>query len=128
MRLKVFLPMRILIDREVTEVVAEAENGSFGILPKHIDFVTALAPGILSFVSPDGEEFLAVDEGVLVKYASDVLVSTRRAVQSRDLGALKETVEHEFKTLDDRERKARSILTKLEADFTKRFLEMRGQG
>lgn len=128
MRLKVFLPMRILIDREVTEVVAEAEDGSFGILPKHIDFVASLAPGILSFVSPEGEEFLAVDEGVLVKHAFDVLVSTRRAVQSRDLGVLKETVEHEFKTLDDRERKARSILSKLEADFTKRFLEMRGQG
>jgi F-type H+-transporting ATPase subunit epsilon len=37
MRLRVFLPERILIDQEVTKVVAEAENGSFGILPKHID-------------------------------------------------------------------------------------------
>ena len=45
MRLRVFLPMKILIDQEVTKVVAEAENGSFGILPKHIDFVAALAPG-----------------------------------------------------------------------------------
>ncbi len=128
MRLKVFLPMKILIDREVIEVVAEGEDGSFGILPKHIDFVAALVPGILSFVSAEGEEFLAVDEGVLVKHASEVLVSTRRAVQSRDLGMLKETVEREFKTLDDRERKTRSLLTKLEADFTKRFFEMRGQG
>ena len=34
MRLKVFLPMRILLDQEVTKIVAEAENGSFfpGIL------------------------------------------------------------------------------------------------
>ncbi len=128
MRLKVFLPRKILIDREVTEVIAEGEDGSFGILPKHIDLVAALVPGILSFVSAEGEEFLAVDEGVLVKNASDVLVSTRRAVQSRDLGVLKETVEREFKTLDDRERRTRSLLTKLEADFTKRFLEMRGQG
>lgn len=128
MRLKVFLPAKILIDREVTGVVAEAEDGSFGILPKHTDFVAALVPGILSFVSAEGEEFLAIDEGVLVKCASEVLVSTRRAAQSRDLGVLKETVEHEFKALDDRERKTRSILTKLEADFTKRFLEMRAQG
>jgi F-type H+-transporting ATPase subunit epsilon len=128
MRLRVFLPARILIDQEVTKVVAEAENGSFGILPKHIDFVAALTPGIFSFESNKEEEFLAIDEGILVKCASDIMVSTRNAVRSKNLGELKQTVEHEFRTLDDRERKTRSILAKLEADFTKRFLKMRERG
>ncbi len=104
--------------------MAEAEDGSFGILPKHIDFVAALVPGILSFESTNGEEFLAVDEGVLVKLASDVLVSTRNAVQSKDLGMLKEIVEREFLTINERERKTRSILARLEADFAKKFLKM----
>ena len=125
MKLRVFLPTRILIDQEVTKVVAEAENGSFGILPKHIDFVATLAPGIFSFESDTEEEFLAIDEGILVKCASEILVSTRNAVRSKNLGELKQTVEHEFRTLDDQERKTRSILAKLEADFTKRFLKMR---
>lgn len=128
MRLRVFLPTKILIDQEVTKVVAEAENGSFGILPKHIDFVAALTPGILSFESGGEEEFMAVDEGVLVKCASDVMVSTRKAVRSRNLGELKRTVEEEFGTLNERERKTRSILAKLEADFTERFLRMREKG
>ena len=125
MRLKVILPMKILIDQEVTKVVAEAEDGSFGMLPKHIDFVAALVPGIFSFESDNGEEFLAIDEGILVKCASDVMISTRKAVRSIDLGELKQTLEHEFKTLDEREKKTRSILAKLEVDFTKRFLKMR---
>lgn len=124
MRLRVFLPMKILIDKEVTEVVAEAENGSFGMLSKHIDFVAALVPGILSFQSADGEEFLAIDEGIIVKCASDVRVSTRNAMLSRDLGKLKQTVEQEFRNLDERERKTRTILARLEADFAKRFSEM----
>lgn len=128
MRLRVFLPMQILIDQEVTKVVAEAENGSFGILPRHVDFVAALAPGILSFESGGKEEFMAIDEGVLVKCATEVMVSTRKAVRSRNLGELKRTVEEEFGTLNERERKTRSILAKLEADFTKRFLKMREQG
>jgi F-type H+-transporting ATPase subunit epsilon len=128
MRLRVFLPMKILVDQEVTKVVAEAENGSFGILPKHIDFVAALAPGIFSFESGEEEEFMAIDEGILVKCASDVLVSTRNAVRSKDLGELKRTVEEEFGVLNERERKTRSILAKLEADFTRRFLKMRDQG
>ncbi len=124
MRLRVFLPMKVLIDKEVTKVVAEAKNGSFGILPKHVDFVAALVPGILSFDSAEGEEFLAIDEGVLVKCASDVRVSTRNAVQSRDLGKLKQTVEQDFRNLNERERKTRSILAKLEIDFAKRFSKM----
>jgi F-type H+-transporting ATPase subunit epsilon len=128
MRLRVFLPMKILIDKDVSNLVAEAENGSFGILPKHIDFVAALVPGILSFRSADGEEFAAIDEGVLIKCASDVRISTRRAVLSKDLGMLRQTVDEEFMTLDERERKTRSILAKLEADFARRFMRMVGHG
>jgi len=44
MRLKVLLPTEVLMDVEVTKVSAEAENGSFCLLPRHIDFVAALAP------------------------------------------------------------------------------------
>ena len=123
MRLKVVLPMRIFLDQEVTKVIAEAANGSFCLLPKHIDFVAALVAGIISFESEKGEEYLAVDEGVLVKCASEVRVSTRRAVRSKDLGELKQIVKQEFRTLDERERKTRSILAKLEADFAKSLFE-----
>lgn len=123
MRLKVVLPMRIFLDQEVTKIVAEAANGSFCLLPKHIDFVAALVAGIISFESEKGEEYLAVDEGVLVKRASEVRVSTRRAVRSKDLGELKQIVKQEFRTLDERERKTRSILAKLEADFAKSLFE-----
>jgi len=119
MKLKVILPMRIFLDQEVTKVTAEAANGSFCLLPKHIDFVAALVPGIISFESEKGMEYLAVDEGVLVKRASEVRVSTRRAVRSKDLGKLKSIVTQEFKTLDEKEKKTRSILAKLEADFAK---------
>jgi F-type H+-transporting ATPase subunit epsilon len=123
MRLKVLLPRKVLIDQEVTKVIAEAENGSFCLLPKHIDFVTALVPGILSFVAAKEEEFLAVDEGILVKCAGEVMVSTRKAVRSKDLGTLKSTVKREFRVLDERERKTRTILAKLEADFARSLFE-----
>ncbi|HWQ20024.1 MAG TPA: F0F1 ATP synthase subunit epsilon [Methanotrichaceae archaeon] len=127
MKLKVFLPTEILIDQEVTKVTAEAEDGSFSLLPRHIDFVSALVPGILSFESGGGEEFLAVDEGILVKCASDVMVSTRRAVRSKNLGEMRQVVEKEFRTMNEREKKTRSILAKLEADFAKRFLKLKEQ-
>ena len=60
------------------------------ILPKHIDFVTALVPSVLTF-QPAGkpEEYLAVDHGILVKCGSDVTVSTRNAVRGINLEQLK---------------------------------------
>lgn len=123
MRLKVFLPMRILLDQEVTKIVAEAENGSFCLLPRHIDFVAALARGIVSFESDTGEEFLAVDGGILVKQASEVRISTRKAVRSKDLHEMKQIIKQEFEVLDEREKKIRSVLAKLEADFAKSLFE-----
>lgn len=125
MKLKVLLPTEILVDQEVTKVIAEAENGSFCLLPRHIDFVAALPPGILIFQSAEGhEEFIAVDEGTLVKVGQEVLVSTRNAVRSSELGTLKQIVEQEFRVLDDREKMARSASAKLEADLVRRFIEL----
>lgn len=125
MKLKVLLPTEILVDQEVTKVIAEAENGSFCLLPRHIDFVAALPPGILIFESAEGhEEFIAVDEGTLVKVGREVLLSTRNAVRSSELGTLKQIVEQEFRVLDDREKMAHSASAKLEADLVRRFIEL----
>jgi len=129
MRLKVLLPTEVLLEGEVNKVVAEAQNGTFCLLPAHIDFVTALVPGLLPFEDPQGREvFLAVDEGVLVKKGQDVTVSTRNAVRGPDLGRLRETVEEQFKVLDDREKTARSAMAKIEAGFVRRFLEIQRRG
>jgi len=126
MRLTVLLPTEILVDEEVAKVVAEAQNGSFCLLPRHIDFVAALVPGLLAFVkTADGaEEFLAADEGLLVKCGPQVLVSTRQAVRGGELGLLRETVEKTFKVLTDQDKRTRTALANLEANFIRRFLKL----
>ena len=127
MRLKLVLPTRLILDGEVSKVRAEALNGSFTLLPRHIDFVTALVPGILSFdtVGEVVEEiFFAVDAGILVKRGPDVWVSTRNAVCSTDLRALHITVRQHFEVLNEQESRARSALVRLEADFVRRYLEL----
>ncbi len=126
MHLKVLLPNEILVDTPTTKVVAEAENGAFCLLPRHIDFVAALTPGILAYTGPDGEEhFLATDEGTLVKRGQDVLVSVRDAISGPDLAQLRASVVARYQELDERERKARTALARLEADFVRRFIELR---
>ena len=106
----------------VLRIVAETREGSFGLLPHRLDCVAALAPGILVFeTEAEGEVCLAVDEGVLVKTGTDVLVSVRNAIGGTDLGKLREAVEQEFLNLDEQEKSVRSVLAKLESGFIRRF-------
>jgi hypothetical protein len=49
---------------------------------------------------------VAVDEGVLVKTGLEVLVSVRNADRGTDLGQLRDAVEREFLTLDERAKRA----------------------
>lgn len=125
MKLKVLLPTEVLIDEEIIKVTAEGENGFFCLEPRHVDFVSALVPGLLSYEDESGEEkFIAVDEGVLVKSGSNVLVSTSNAAAGPDLGSLKDMVEKKFSVLDERERSSRSAVAKLEANFVRKFLDL----
>jgi len=129
MNLKILLPTEILLDAEVTKISAEAENGAFTLLPNHIDFVTAIVPGILFFESESEstpEVFIAVDEGILVKCGAEVLVSTGRAIRSDDLETLQQTVEEEFWRLDEREKIAAGAIAKLEASFARGVYEVGG--
>jgi F-type H+-transporting ATPase subunit epsilon len=123
MNLKILLPFQVFAEKTgVSRIVAETRAGSFGLLPHRLDCVAALTPGILIYeADADGEVFVAVDDGVLVKTGADVLVSVRRALGGADLGQLRASVEKEFKTLDERETSVRSVMAKLEAGFLHRL-------
>ena len=127
MNLKILLPFQIFTEKSgVSRIVAETCEGSFGLLPRRLDCVAALAPGILTYeTDADGEVFVAVDEGVLIKNGSDVLVSVRRALGGTDLGQLRAGVEREFLTLDKNEQNVRSVVAKMEAGFLLRFAGLR---
>jgi F-type H+-transporting ATPase subunit epsilon len=123
MTLKVLLPFQIFAEKtSVSRIVAETREGSFGLLPHRLDCVAALAPGILTYeTEADGEVFVAVDEGVLVKTGQDVLVSVRQAIGGTDLAKLHDTVKQEFLTLDQHEQSVRLVTAKLETGFLRRF-------
>lgn len=129
MNLRVLLPFQIFAEiSEVTRIVAETPDGSFGILPRRLDCVAVLEPGILCYeTDADGEVFVAVDEGILVKTDKEVLVSVRRALAGADLGALRESVETEFRHLDAAEQSTRIAMAKLEIGFLRRFSAFRDE-
>jgi F-type H+-transporting ATPase subunit epsilon len=125
MNLKILLPFTIFAEKTgVLRIVAGTHEGSFGLLPHRLDCVAALTPGILLYEhEAEGEVYVAVDEGVLVKTGADVLVSVRNAIGGMDLDTLHEAVEREFLTLNEREQNVRSVLAKMESGFIRRLAE-----
>lgn len=125
MHLKILLPTHVLLDATaVHKVVIEALNGSHGLLPRHVDFVTALAPGILSYHDDAGEHHVALDEGTLIKVGAELRVSSRSAVPGDDLFTLRQTVASHWRHLDEQEQQARTVLARLEAATLERFLQL----
>ena len=125
MRLRVATPASIRLDREVARIVAEGPDGHFGLLPRHVDFVSELVPGILTYAPPEGaERFIAVHAGTLVKCGDEVTVAVRDAIEGDDLRRLRDRVETEFRRQDEAERDARSALARLEASLIRRFREL----
>lgn len=128
MHLKILLPAGVEAEAEITKLSAEAENGHFTLLPRHVDFVAALVPGICYYLDKEGtEHFLALDEGILVKQGRHVFISCARAVPGDDLGHLEEKVVSELKELSENEKKARTVMSRLEVDTLRRFTRLGGE-
>lgn len=123
MHLKILLPYNIFLDKQdISRIVAVSHEGSFGLLPRRLDCVVPLSPGILMYeIEAEDEIYIALDEGVLVKTGSEVLVSVRNAIAGIGLDKLREAVEKQFLQLDEQEQKVRSVLARMESGFIRRL-------
>jgi F-type H+-transporting ATPase subunit epsilon len=119
MNLKILLPYKVFADqKKVSRIVMQTYEGSFGILPQRLDCVAALAPGIFMYETGPGQlQYLALEEGVLVKTGLQVLVSVRNAIGGADLGQLRSSVEKDFKEISEKEKMVKASMVKLESSF-----------
>lgn len=125
MRLTVQTPAERMLDCVVTKVVVEGLNGSFCLLPRHVDLVSALVPGLFYYETTPGEgHYLALDRGLLIKRGMLVSVAVRNAVAGGELVDLLEVVHLRFGAMDEQERVVRSAMARLESDFLRRFMEL----
>jgi F-type H+-transporting ATPase subunit epsilon len=122
MQLRILLPSRVFaVLSDVSEIIVETLQGSMGLLPRRLDCVAELVPGLLTYKVPTGAVVLAVDEGILVKTGLKVLVSVRHAIAGTDLATLHDNVEREFLAVNQEERGVRRAVATLESSFIARF-------
>ena len=127
MQLKILLPHRVFLAQSgVKRIVVETNQGAFGILPNRLDGTAAVAPGIFTYeTEAEGELYIAVDKGVLVKAGNEVLVSVRNAISGRELGQLHQAVAEEFMRIGEHEKEVRSVLVKMETRFMRQFQKLK---
>jgi F-type H+-transporting ATPase subunit epsilon len=125
MRLRIVTPLSVVIDEDgVLAVRAEDASGSFGILPRHADFLTSLAISVVSWNSGDEtRRYCAVRRGVLsVTGGNNIAIATREAVPGDDLATLDETVLARFRADIETERTEHVESTRLHLNAIRRIM------
>ena len=115
MKLRIVTPLDIVVDADgVSSIRAEDASGSFGILPRHADFLTELALCVVAWEARGQRRYCAVRGGMLrVSGGREVTVATREAVPGDDLATLADTVLGRFRTDLEQQRSTRVEDTRL---------------
>ena len=126
MNLKILLPFKVFADvKNVSSIVMETSEGSYGLLPRRLDCVAALVPGIFIYEINGVLHYVAVNNGVVVKAGPQVLVSVRNAIGGADLGKLGDLVKKDFKTENENQKQITTVIAKLERGFIYSFDKLR---
>jgi len=126
--LKISTPIGIALETTTKQVDFEAIDGFFTILPRHVDMVSALKSGILSYKVGDKKAYVACNKGVLVKKNDEVSVSTKLAVLGTDLKELQQKIAIDFKEMEQERKEVNLAMAKLELGLAKGILALNKEG
>lgn len=124
MDLKLVTPMQIVLDASIEKIDVEALDGFFTLLPKHIDFISALKSGIITYVINGKKNYAACDHGVLVKKGNSVYISTTVAILADSLDELKKTITTTFKDMEQERKELNLSMARLELGLTKGLMSL----
>ena len=125
MRLRIVTPLAVVIDQTGVSALRAADaSGSFGILPRHADFLTRLSVTIVRWTGEDlTRRFCAVNGGVLTMAGGqDLTVATREATPGDDLATLAATVLARFHADAEADRSARFESTLLQLNAIRQIV------
>lgn len=120
MTLKVFTPTGIALNQPIHKVDFEGLDGYWTLLPKHVDFIDALRPCIVSYTdTSDKTRYMACNRGVVVKKGNTVSISTKLAILDDDLKKLEKTIEIDFKQMEEERKEVNTTMARLEIGLAK---------
>jgi F-type H+-transporting ATPase subunit epsilon len=85
LKLEIVTPERRVIDTEAESVTVPTASGEAGILTNHAPLISALKPGILTYVGKGGSEKLAISTGFVEVSGNQVSVLTDVAESAEEV-------------------------------------------
>ena len=121
---RIITPQAVETVKNISFFRAEDRSGSFGILPRHIEFLTTLEPAIAIAVIEEREYYYAFNGGVLSFKNNALTITAKEFVQSDKVDELLEMIKHSFKEQEEKERLFSDNIENLQKAFIKTLIEM----
>jgi F-type H+-transporting ATPase subunit epsilon len=123
-RLRIVTPLAVIVDEDgVVAMRAEDATGSFGIWPRHADFLTSLAISVVSWEGVSAaRRYCAVRRGVLTVAGGHIAIATREAVPGDDIATLDQTVLARFRADTETERTEHVESTRLHLNAIRQIM------
>ncbi len=113
--LKIYSPIEILLDEEVQKLTFQGKEGYLTILPNHIDYVSSFESNIMSYIDRhNNQRFIALNNGILVKYSNKVRLTAYKAIIGNSLKDLKTKINEVVEKENDIEKEINKNLKQLE--------------
>ncbi|MDX1807994.1 MAG: hypothetical protein R3331_00505 [Sulfurospirillaceae bacterium] len=121
---RIITPQETKSIKNISFFRAEDKSGSFGILPRHTDFLTILEAAITIVVIENKEYYYAFNGGVLSFKNNALTITTKEFVQSDKVNELFEIIKRSFMEKEEKERLFSDNIENLQKVFIKKLIEM----
>jgi F-type H+-transporting ATPase subunit epsilon len=120
-------PEGIILQENILKITLETLEGYYTLLPRHVDFVSALTAGIVTFLPEySNEKYAACHQGIVVKKGEKITLSVQNAVLGETLSELQELIKIEFKQKEEQRKQLNTAMARLELGIMRGFKQLRG--
>lgn len=121
-------PLGTILQAAVKKVTFETLNGYHTLLPRHVDFVSAMGANIVSYVTvpEEKEKYMACYQGIVVKKADVVTITVQSAVLSDDLTEMEKVIQEYFKQNNEQRKELNTAMARLELGLIRGFGRLSG--
>ena len=129
LNLRVYTPEKLFLEKEIVKITLNGKEGSFSILPKHVDYISSFNDCIMCYTDIFKRvNFLATNQGIITKVGRNVEISTFHVVVGNSLAELKDNINElsqKSEELTNKDVESSKDLRKIELSILKKIMEYR---
>lgn len=127
LNLRIYTPEKLFLEKEILKITLNGKEGSFSILPKHVDYISSFDDCIMRYTETSNKaSFLATNQGIITKIGRNIEISTFHVIIGNSLMELKNNINELSKKSKDIANKNTEInenLKKMELSILKKIME-----